>query len=119
LITAFAWIAWRMLAGPARCWTCKHFDYDIGQGALRSHGPFWAAAQHLGPAQMGREHGGLVGGRARWADFGACCHPKQTDAEGAASLTCGRDVCESHGLVSPRTLLRRMREEEDARKSPV
>jgi hypothetical protein len=36
------------------CANCRFFSLDGGQAIMRSHAPFFAAAQHLPPWQMGR-----------------------------------------------------------------
>lgn len=123
VLVVLAWATWRHLSGRRRCWTCQHFDYGSGQQQLRSDGPFWSAAQYLPPSVMSPQRGGYGPPGSKWTDFGACLKAKPApddDEEGERmTLTRGVDVCPDHKLVPPRVLLRRLREEEDAARSPM
>jgi hypothetical protein len=88
---------------PTRCSTCKHFDLQEGQAAMRAHPVFMQAAAVLPPSKMGtvvtydddgnrHESGPPIAQASRWDQFGACSCPSQLD-EGNAILKWGGDIC--------------------------
>lgn len=70
---------------PRRCASCRHFDHDAGQEALRQNPAMLVASQTIPPWAMGRkverdEAGRLIPPagtskdwlKAKWSDLGAC-----------------------------------------------
>jgi hypothetical protein len=104
-ILLFQSIGWlRRLAKPRRCSTCKHFDLEEGQAAMRAHPVFMQAAAVLPPSKMGvvvtydadgtrHEKDHDVPATARWPQFGSCGGASQLDADGSKVLKWGGDVC--------------------------